>query len=80
MGILSAPFRGLLRVFDEVAAQAEREMYDDGAVRAELSALYLKLESHAITEEEFDAREAELVQRLEEIEAHQQQRGEHDSP
>ena len=44
MGLLSAPFRGLLRVFEEVAQRAEHELYDDDAVKAELLDLYQRLE------------------------------------
>ncbi|MBI5525149.1 MAG: gas vesicle protein GvpG [Deltaproteobacteria bacterium] len=72
MGLLTAPFRGLLWVFEEVAEQADQEMYNDDAVRAELTDLYHRLEAGTLSEEEFDRREAELVERLEEIEAHKQ--------
>jgi hypothetical protein len=71
MGLL----KGLLRVFEEIAERAERELYDEDAVQAELMALYMKLETGAISEEEFEEREAELVERLEEIDEHRQQEG-----
>jgi hypothetical protein len=67
-------FRGLLKVFEEVAQRAEQVLYDEDAVKAELTEIYLKLEAGALTEEEFGKREAELVQRLEEIEAYQKRR------
>lgn len=70
MGIFLAPFRGLLAIFQEVADQAEAEMYDDEAVRAELISLYRSLEAGSIKVEEFDAREVALVERLDEIERH----------
>jgi len=72
MGLLSAPFRGLLRVFEEVAQRAEHELYDDDAVKAELLDLYQRLEAGSLGSDEFERREAELVARLEEIEAHAQ--------
>lgn len=75
MGLLSAPFRGMLRVFEEVADRAERELYDEDAVKAELTDIYMRLEAGSLTEEEFGRREAELVQRLEEIEEHNKRRG-----
>lgn len=77
MGLLSMPFRGMIRVFEEVAKRAEEEMYNEDGVKAELTDLYMKLEGGGITEEEFGRREAELVERLEAIEQHkqQQQRG-----
>lgn len=70
MGLLSAPFRGLLRVFEEVADRADEELYGEDAIKAELADLYMRLEAGTITEEEFEQREAELVQRLEEIDEH----------
>ena len=74
IGFLTAPFRGLLAVFEEIAERAEQELYNEDAVRIELTNLYLSLEAGTLSEEEFDRREAELVARLEAIEARQQQR------
>lgn len=74
MGLLSAPFLGLLRVFEEVADQADQELYGDGEVKAELMDIYQKLEAGSLTEDEFDRREAELVERLEAIEERQHSR------
>lgn len=74
MGLLTAPFRGLLRVFEEVAERAEHELYNEDAVRAELTDLYLKLEAGALGEDEFARREADLVERLEQIEQRQRRR------
>lgn len=70
MGIFSAPFRGLVRVFEEIADRAEQELYNEDAVKAELMAIYKQLEAGTMSEEEFEKREAELVERLEAIEAH----------
>ena len=53
---------------------AERELYNKDAVRAELTDLYVRLEAGSLSEEEFDQREAELVERLEEIEERERQR------
>ncbi len=74
MGLLSLPFRGLLRIFEEVADRAEKELYDEDAVKAELTDIYMRLEAGSLTEEEFDRREAELVERLGEIEEHQKRK------
>jgi len=82
MGLLSAPARGLLWVFEEVAKRAEQELYNEDEVKAELTDLYMKLEAGSITEQEFGRREAELVSRLEAIEEHnkhRQQRSRHDA-
>ena len=60
----------LMFIFRKVheAAQQEREDEAD-AVRAELSNLYLMLEGQQISESEFDVRERELLDRLEQVEA-----------
>lgn len=75
MGLLFAPFRGLIRVFEEVADRVEQELYDEDAVKAELTDIYMRLEAGSLTEEEFGKREAELVKRLDEIEKHNKRRG-----
>jgi hypothetical protein len=67
MGILTAPLRGLLRIFEEVAERAEEELFGEDAVMSELTELNRSFEAGSLTEEEFARREAELVQRLEEI-------------
>jgi Gas vesicle protein G len=77
MGLMSAPFRGLRWIFEEVANHVEDELYNEEAVKAELTDCYLKLEAGALTEEEFAEREAELVTRLEEIAEHNQRRSDH---
>ena len=49
-------------------------MYNEDAVRAELMDIYSRLESGVLSEEEFSKREAELVERLEAIEAHKRRK------
>ncbi|MFD5895616.1 gas vesicle protein GvpG [Streptomyces sp. NPDC060366] len=78
MGLISqiltlplAPVRGSVWVLDQVVLAAEREYYDPDPVRKELADLEKELLSGGISEEEFDRREDELLDRLEEIEAHQ---------
>ncbi len=61
-------------MFEEVAERAENELYDEDAVKAELTDLYMKLEAGSLSEEDFNRREAELVERLEEIEEHNRRR------
>lgn len=75
MGILTGPFQGLLWLADEIRDRAEAELYDDDAVKAELTDLYRTLEAGTITEEEFDRREIELARRLSEIDERRRQRG-----
>ncbi|MFJ9863099.1 gas vesicle protein GvpG [Streptomyces sp. NPDC101165] len=60
-----APVRGSAWVIGEVLREAERIYYDPATVRAELARLEEQLEAGEITEEEFDRREDELLDRLE---------------
>ena len=60
-----APVRGSAWAIREVLREAERIYYDPATVRAELARLEEQLEAGEITEEEFDRREDELLDRLE---------------
>ncbi|MER6567266.1 gas vesicle protein GvpG [Streptomyces sp. NPDC001093] len=60
-----APVRGAGWVMGQVLREAERIYYDPATVRAELARLEEQLEAGEITEEEFDRREDELLDRLE---------------
>ena len=63
--ILFFPVKGLFWVFDEIQKAAEEELKNDAsAITSQLQQLYVMLESGAITEAQFDAREAELLDRL----------------
>lgn len=66
--ILLAPFRGILWTFREIHKAAVQEMANEAeTLTGQLSELYLLLESGNISEEEFDKKEAEILDRLEEI-------------
>ncbi|MFG3350258.1 gas vesicle protein GvpG [Streptomyces sp. NPDC048018] len=67
-----APLRGSLWVVDQVLTAAEREYYDPAAVLQELKNLEARLTSGEIDEDEYDRREDELLDRLEEIERFRQ--------
>ncbi|MFF9767960.1 gas vesicle protein GvpG [Streptomyces sp. NPDC053086] len=60
-----APVRGSAWAVRQVLREAERIYYDPSTVRAELARLEEQLEAGEITEEEFDRREDELLDRLE---------------
>jgi len=60
-----APVRGAGWAVKQVLSEAERIYYDPATVRAELARLEEELEAGEITEEEFDRREDELLDRLE---------------
>lgn len=56
-------------VFEEIAERAEHELNDDEQVTADLAEANRQLEAGLISPDEFNEREAELVRRLEEIDA-----------
>jgi hypothetical protein len=60
-----APVRGTGWVLRQVVAEAEKQYYDPSAVQDELRRLEGLLESGEIDEAEFDRREDELLDRLE---------------
>ena len=60
-----APVRGSAWAIRQVLREAERIYYHPAAVRAELARLEERLGAGEITEEEFDRREDELLDRLE---------------
>jgi len=68
-----APVRGALWVLDQVVLTAEREYYDPEPVRGRLAELEQELLDGRLTEEEFDAREDDLLDELEWRQAYQQQ-------
>ncbi|RJR36953.1 MAG: gas vesicle protein GvpG [Deltaproteobacteria bacterium] len=68
--LLLSPIKGIFWVFQEIYDAARQEQAGEGeALTAALSELYLRLETGQITETEFDAREKELLDRLDLLEA-----------
>jgi len=66
--ILFSPVRGIFWIFREIYHAAQQEVeYEADAITSELSDLYMMLETGKITEEAFDAREKELLDRLDRI-------------
>ena len=66
--ILMAPARGLFWIFQEINRAAQEEMVTDAeSITAELSALYMRLETGKLTEEEFGMEEKLLLERLDKI-------------
>jgi hypothetical protein len=66
--ILLSPMRGLLWIFEEIRDAAEQELHEEAnAITLQLQQLYGMLESKAITEAEFDLREAKLLDRLDQL-------------
>jgi hypothetical protein len=58
---------GIKFVLDKVASSVEAELNNDERLREELLAAQMRLELGEITQEDFDALEAEILVRLREI-------------
>ena len=66
--VLLSPFHGLLWVFRKIHEAAQEEIAGQAdTISAELSELYMMLETGRITEAEFEARERVLLDRLDAI-------------
>jgi hypothetical protein len=66
--ILMAPVHGLFWIFRQVQQAAQEEMVTDAeSITAVLSALYMRLETGKLTEEEFAVEEKRLLERLDKI-------------
>jgi hypothetical protein len=66
--ILLFPIKSILWIFREIHNAAQQELATEAeTITAELSELYMMLETGRITEAEFDAQEKELLDRLDEI-------------
>jgi hypothetical protein len=59
-----APVRGVVWVADQLATEAERQLYDEQRILAELAVLELDAEDGKLSDEEIRAREDELLERL----------------
>jgi hypothetical protein len=71
--LLLSPFTSLLWVFREIHNRAQQERAGEAeTVTRSLSELYMRLETEAITEEEFAAEEKQLLDRLDAIERRNQ--------
>jgi len=67
---VSGPIKGVLWVAKKVAEQAEKEFYDEDAVRGKLLELELRYDLGEISEEEYNTLEEVLMERLREIRRH----------
>ena len=71
--LLLSPFTSLLWVFKKIHEAVQQEKAGEAeAVTRSLSEIYMKLETGAITEEEFAAEEKQLLDRLDAIERRNQ--------
>ena len=60
-----APVRGTMWIAEQIAAEAERELDDETALRRRLAEAEREFELGAVTLEEYEAIEDELLERLE---------------
>ena len=68
--ILLFPVKGLMFILREIHNVAQQEVAGEAdALRTELRELYMRLETGEIAEQEFDSREAGLLDRLEQLES-----------
>jgi len=66
--LLTAPLRGLVFVLKKIDEAVQEEVEaEERAIMADLSSLHRALDSGAITEAAFDAREQELLCRLDQL-------------
>ena len=82
MGLLSglltlplAPVRGTVWIAEQLAAQAERELDNEDSLRRRLAEAERDFELGALTVEEYDAIEDELLERLELVREAQHEEG-----
>jgi hypothetical protein len=68
--LLLAPIRSVLWIFREIHNAAQEELADEAeSITAELSNLYMRLETGKVSEEEFAAEEKILLERLDRAQA-----------
>jgi hypothetical protein len=63
-----APVRGTIWVAEQLVAEAERELRDERSVRRRLAEAERQFEAGALTAEEYEAIEDELLEQLEDEE------------
>lgn len=77
--ILLFPIRGIRWIFEQIHDIATEELEGEAdRIRESLTDLYMMLETGLITEEEFDEKEKEYLDRLDALEAEMEVRGEFD--
>ena len=62
--LIGLPAKGLMGILKKIAEMAEAELTDEGKIKEDLLLLQTLYETDQITEEEYQKREAELLERL----------------
>ncbi|MGE4587037.1 MAG: gas vesicle protein GvpG [Mangrovibacterium sp.] len=65
--LLMAPLKGLILLGKKISDVVDREQSDEGTIKERLMELQMKFEMDEIDEEEYDRREEELLNLLEQI-------------
>lgn len=65
--ILLAPLKGVIWMGQKLGDMAQAELTDKGRIKEELMALQMKFELDEINEQEYDRREKEVLDRLDDI-------------
>ena len=65
--ILLAPLNGVIWLGKKINEVAEREFSDEGLIKEKLMELQMRFEMDEISEKEYNAREKELLERLDAI-------------
>jgi len=65
--ILLAPLKGLVWLGEKLDEIAQRELSDEGLIKEQLMALQLRFELDEISEQEYNKKEQELLDRLDAI-------------
>ena len=73
--ILFSPIKGIVWVAQNLKDMAEAEMTDESKVHEDLMELQMRLELNEITEEEYQKRENDLMERLKEIRKYKEEMG-----
>ena len=66
--ILLMPFKGFTGIFKEIYKIADQELNSKETLQKKLLELQMRLEMGEISEEEYEERETEILDRLEELE------------
>jgi hypothetical protein len=66
---VSGPVLGVKWVLDRVVEEAERELYDEDSIRRAIAELGMQRDLGELTEEEYEAAEDALVERLQQARA-----------
>jgi hypothetical protein len=65
--ILLAPVKGIIALGKKIDEMVQKEISDEGRIKERLMELQLKFEMDEISVEEYDRREAELLEMIERI-------------